>query len=128
MKASRYGRARVLTVCLLFAWPIGLLSFIDRVMASEGHEAHASPQLVTPATTLTYQPERVTITFGPVNVPSAHDGELAASLPKHVCELPDDFALLGFHACVYTKDGKELPRQYLHQILLITRDRHGTRM
>jgi hypothetical protein len=63
------------------------------------------------------------VTFGPVDLPSGHDGELAASLPKHVFGLPEDMTMVGFRSSVFLKDGTLLPRQYLHHILLINQDK-----
>jgi hypothetical protein len=81
---------------------------------------HEVPQLLGQArTTVTQENNRVTVTFGPVDLPSAHDGDLAASLPKHVFELPEDMVLVGYRSRVFTKDGVDLPRQYLHHILLM---------
>ena len=94
--------------------------------ADGAHSDHPVPQLVGQmATTVTHQGNTVTVTFGPVDLPSAHDGELAASIPKHVFALPEDMALVGYRSAVFTKDGAPLPRQYLHHILLINLDKEG---
>jgi len=71
------------------------------------------------------QGNMVTLTFGPIDLPSAHDGELAASMPKHIFELPKDMHLVAYRSAVFTKDGKPLPRQYLHHILLINVDKES---
>lgn len=90
------------------------------------HGDHQIPQLAgQPTTTVTYQGNAVTVTFGPVDLPSAHDGELAASLPKHVFSLPEDMTMVGFRSSVFTKDGTPLPRQYLHHILLMNQDKES---
>jgi hypothetical protein len=95
-------------------------------LAEGTHAGHgAPPRSDQVGTTVTYQDNRVTVTFGPVDLPSAHDGELAASIPKHVFEMPEDMVLVGFQSAVFTKDGAPLPRQYLHHILLINLDREG---
>jgi hypothetical protein len=53
-------------------------------LAGGTHSTHEVPQLLAqPNTTVTYEGNRVTVTFGPVDLPSGPDGELAASLPKH---------------------------------------------
>ena len=84
------------------------------------------PQLMDQAkTTVTYESNTVTLTFGPVDLPSAHEGELAASMPKHVFELLEDMALVGYRSAVFTKNGTPLPRQYLHHILLINLDKES---
>lgn len=95
-------------------------------LAGGTHRAHEVPQLSGQATTtVTYESNRVTVTFGPVDLPSGHDGDLAASLPKHIFTLPDDMAMVGFRSAVYLKDGTPLPRQYLHHILLINQDKES---
>lgn len=65
------------------------------------------------------EPDRITITFGPLDLPTGHDGELAASLPPHVFQVPRDTFLTGFHASLSKTDGTPLPRHYLHHLLLI---------
>jgi hypothetical protein len=103
-----------------------VLSMVGMAFANETHGDHQAPTLVGQTTTrVTYQDNRVTITFGPVDVPSGHDGDLAASLPKHVFSLPEEMTLVGFRSAVFTKDGRPLPRQYLHHILLINLDRES---
>ncbi|TKB71124.1 MAG: hypothetical protein E8D45_12160 [Nitrospira sp.] len=98
----------------------------EPAFADGAHRGHEAPQLVgQPTTTVTYQGNRVTITFGPVDLPSAHDGELAASLPRHIFSLPEDMTMVGFRSAVFTKDGTPLPRQYLHHILLINQDKES---
>src|SRR4030065_1374749 len=95
-----------------------------QALADGTHSGHAVPQLSgQAATTVTYEGNRVTVTFGPVDLPSGHDGELAASLPKHAFKLPDDMTMVGYQSRVFTKDGVDLPRQYLHHILLINQDK-----
>lgn len=94
--------------------------------AGDTQHTHGVPQLREQAqTTVTYQENTVTVTFGPVDLPSAHDGELASSLPKHVFELPDDMTMVGFRSAVFLKDGTPLPRQYLHHILLMNRSKES---
>jgi hypothetical protein len=91
--------------------------------ADGGHDASPAAQLAGQTTTnVAFESDRVTITFGPVDLPSEHEGELAASLPKHMFTLPDDMVMTGFHSAVFQKDGTPLPRQYLHHILLINQD------
>ncbi|MEK6763746.1 MAG: hypothetical protein AABY96_13635 [Nitrospirota bacterium] len=93
-------------------------------LAGGTHGAHEVPQLLAqPKTIVTYEGNRVTVTFGPVDLPSGHDGELAASLPKHVFGLPEDMTMVGFQSSVFLKDGTLLPRQYLHHILLINQNK-----
>ena len=115
---SRAGVVPVLVASALALVPTGI------ALAGGTHSAHEVPQLSGQATTtVTYEGNRVTVTFGPVDLPSGHDGELAASLPKHVFKLPDDMTMVGYQSRVFTKDGVDLPRQYLHHILLINQDK-----
>lgn len=88
--------------------------------ADGGHEQHAIPVLKNQATTIvTITNDTVTLTFGPIDLPTTHDGDLAGSMPKHEFQLPRDMYLVGFKSAVFTKDGKELPRNYLHHILML---------
>ena len=101
-----------------------VLVLTGSALADSTHSDHEAPSLLHQAkTTVTYEDNRVTVTFGPVDLPSAHDGDLAASLPKHVFALPDDMTMVGFQSAVFLKDGTPLPRQYLHHILLINQDK-----
>ncbi len=103
-----------------------VLGAAGAAFADGTHGDHQVPKLVgQTTTTVTHQGNTVTITFGPVDMPSAHDGELAASLPKHIFSLPEDRVMVGFRSAVFTKDGTPLPRQYLHHILLINQDKES---
>ena len=56
------------------------LVLTSTALAGGTHGAHEVPQLLAqPKTTVTYEGNRVTVTFGPVDLPSGHDGELAAN-------------------------------------------------
>lgn len=93
--------------------------------ASGGHD-HGVPTLSgQTTTTVSMQGDTLTLTFGPIDLPSSHDGELAASMPKHIFEVPADRYLVAYRSSVFTKDGKTLPRQYLHHILLINVDKQS---
>jgi hypothetical protein len=97
------------------------------VLASGGHDhhdQHAIPTLNSQVTTkVAIEDNQVTLTFGPIDLPSGHDGDLAASMPKHVFQLPKDMYLVGYRSAVFTKDGKVLPRNYLHHILMLNNDK-----
>jgi hypothetical protein len=89
-----------------------------------GNHDHAVPTLQNQTTTnVTIQGNTVTLTFGPIDLPSGHDGELAASMPKHIFRLPKDMYLVGYKSAVFTKKGKPLPQQYLHHILMLHNDK-----
>ncbi len=103
-----------------------VLGMAGTAFADGGHSDHGAPQLSgQTTTTVTSRGNTVTLTFGPVDLPSAHDGELAASLPKHIFSLPEDMTMVGYRSAVFTKDGTPLPRQYLHHILLINQDKES---
>ncbi len=96
----------------------------DLSWASETHNHHAIPTLDNQTTTtVTIKDNTVTLTFGPIDLPSAHDGELAASMPKHIFQLPKDMYMIGFKSEVFTKAGQPLPRNYLHHILMMNNDK-----
>src|SRR5438309_8148205 len=61
---------------------------------NHGHD-HAVPTLKNQTTTsVTIEGNTVTLTFGPIDLPSPHDGDLAASMPKHTFQLPKDMYLI----------------------------------
>ena len=109
---------------LVFPFVLFLLLTITSTVSADGPHDHRAPQLTGRTTTsVSWERDRSTITFGPIDLPSGHDGELAASLPKHVFTVPDDMIMTGFHSAVFQKDGTPLPRQYLHHILMINQNR-----
>jgi hypothetical protein len=69
-------------------------------------------------TTVTLEGNSLVLTFGPIDLPVGHSGELASSMPIHFFKAPKDMAVVGYKSRIFTKDGKELPGQYLHHILL----------
>ena len=83
---------------------------------SHGHPP-AAPQAKA-TTTVTLEGNSLVLTFGPLDLPAGHSGELASSLPIHFFKAPKDMAVVGYKSRIFTKDGKELPGQYLHHILL----------
>ena len=88
------------------------------------HQHHTVPTLEKQTTTsVTVEGNRVTLTFGPIDLPAGHDGDLAASMPHHSFQVPKDMYLIGYKSAVFTKDGKVLPQQYLHHILLLNTSR-----
>ena len=91
----------------------------------EGHEPAIPTLNAQPKTEVTYEGNKVFVTFGPVDAPAPHAGDLAASLPHHFFKLPKDMYMVGYKSEVYTKDGKPLPRQYLHHILMINNDKQS---
>ena len=96
-------------------------------LADGGHQHGAAPAVPTlknqVTTKISITDEAVTLTFGPIDLPSSHDGELAASLPKHIFTLPEDKYMIGYKSEVFTKDGRALPQNYLHHILMMNNDK-----
>jgi len=89
-------------------------------LADGGHHQHGTPTLKGQAkTTVTVTDKTVTVTFGPIDLPVPHSGDLAASMPRHIFELPEDVYMTGYKSSVYTQDGTQLPQQYLHHILMM---------
>lgn len=96
-----------------------MLLWAGPVLAGGGHH-HDLPTLSGKAKTeVTVTDQSVTVTFGPIDLPVGHSGDLAASIPKHTFELPEDMYMVGYKANVYLKDGTPLPQQYLHHILMM---------
>ena len=96
--------------------------FTTTVVMAHDQESHGSPKIPTlnkPLTSVTLQPNSVTVTFGPIDLPVHHSGDLAASMPKHFFKLPEDRYMTGYATEVFTKEGKTLPQEYLHHILLL---------
>ena len=112
---------RLLLAFILIILPVGT------ALADGGHHhggAPAVPTLKNQVTTrIAITEDTVTLTFGPIDLPSPHEGDLAASLPKHVFQLPEDTYMTGYKTEVFTKDGKALPQNYLHHILMLNNDK-----
>ena len=84
-----------------------LLYIAAPAFADGGHHHHAVPTLNNQTTTkITIENNTVTLTFGPVDLPSAHDGDLAASMPKHVFQLPKDMYMVGYNPMSLPKTAK----------------------
>jgi hypothetical protein len=112
---------RLLLAMLCAMMPVGT------AWAAGGHHHGAAPGVPTlknqVTTRIDLTDDTVTLTFGPIDLPSAHNGELAASLPKHIFQLPEDRYMTGYKSEVFTKDGKALPQNYLHHILMMNNDK-----
>jgi len=108
---------RLVLLCTLMAGP---------ALAAGTHDDHRVPTLKNQTTTnVTVEGNTVTLTFGPIDLPSGHDGDLAASMPKHIFELPRDMYLVGYKTAVFTKEGRPLPQNYLHHILMLNNDKES---
>ncbi|MEK7267840.1 MAG: hypothetical protein AAB093_00395 [Nitrospirota bacterium] len=103
-----------------------ILGWTGVALAAGNHDHHAVPTLKNQTTTsVTIKDTTVTLTFGPIDLPSPHDGDLAASMPKHMFQLPKDMYLIGYKSAVFTKEGKPLPQNYLHHILMLNNDKES---
>jgi hypothetical protein len=60
-----------------------------------------------------------------MDLPTGHDGDLAASIPKHIFQVPKDRYMVGYRSAIFTKDGTPLPRQWLHHVLLLNLDKES---
>jgi len=85
---------------------------------SNGHTGHTTGTPSKGTTKVTLEDNNLILTFGPIDLPAGHSGELASSLPVHFFKAPRDLVVTGFKSRIFTKDGRELPGQYLHHILL----------
>ena len=90
-------------------------------MASADVLPHVHPTEAPQAkavTKVSLEKNMLTLTFGPIDLPAGHSGELASSMPIHFFKAPKYLSVVGYKSRIFTKDGKELPGQYLHHILL----------
>jgi hypothetical protein len=91
------------------------------VYADGGHNHHAVPTLKKRvASTITYGENSATLTWGPIDLPTGHgEGDMGDSIPRFNYQLPEDKYLIGFKSDMSTIDGKKLPKNFLHHILMI---------
>lgn len=104
------------------------LSVTGLAFADGGHDHHAAahpPASLEAKTKVTLEGNTLTLTFGPMDLPTGHDGDLAASIPKHVFQIPKNRYMVGYKSAIFTKDGKPLPRQWLHHVLLLNLDKES---
>jgi hypothetical protein len=103
-------------VFLMVASLIGTSAYADG-----GHTHHTVPTLKKQVgSKITYGENTATLTFGPIDLPTGHgEGDMGDSMPRFHFQLPEDKYLVGFKSALTTVDGKELPRNYLHHILMI---------
>ncbi len=96
-----------------------VLTYASTAYGEDNHH-HAVPTLKNQGkTVVTVEGNTVTLTFGPIDLPVGHAGELAASMPMHYFQLPRDMYMISFKSHVFTQDGVTLPNKYLHHILLV---------
>lgn len=94
---------------------------ISSAYADGGHDHHAIPTLKKQVgSKIAYGENTATLTFGPIDLPTGHgEGDMGDSMPRFYFQLPEDKYLIGFKSALSTVEGKELPRNYLHHILMI---------
>src|SRR5437879_5982214 len=99
---------------------LSVLFFVAPPVFAESNSHSHAPAAPQPkgTTAVTLQGDALVLTFGPIDLPAGHSGTLASSLPIHSFKAPKDMTVTGFRSRIFTKDGKELPGQYLHHILL----------
>ncbi|MCP9455136.1 MAG: hypothetical protein NNA18_03385 [Nitrospira sp.] len=85
------------------------------------HDHHVVPTLKKQVPSrITYGENSATLTFGPLDLPTGHnEGDMGDSIPRFHFQLPEDKYLIGFKSALTTVDGKALPKNYLHHILMI---------
>src|SRR5438067_9972746 len=100
-------------------WLCAFLFVASSALAdSNGHADHPSAFPSKGTTKVTLEGNNLILTFGPIDLPAGHSGELASSLPVHFFKAPRDLVVIGFKSRIFTKAGQELPGQHLHHILL----------
>nr|MBI3613670.1 hypothetical protein [Nitrospirota bacterium] len=92
-------------------------------LADGNHQHGGQAPTLDEKTTVTLEGNTLTLTFGPMDLPTGHDGDLAASIPKHIFQIVKDRHMVGYKSAIFTKDGKPLPRQWLHHVLLMNLDK-----
>jgi len=101
--------------CLLLTTPVALAH-------EKNHEHPKVPTLKKANTIVSMEDDKVTITFGPIDLPAGHEGDLAASMPRHFFNMPELRYMTGYKAEVYTLENGPLPKEYLHHLLLLDMD------
>ena len=112
-------------VTLLFMFLNCSLALAHEPSSPDSPGEHKIPTLKPSLTKVSLEPESIIITFGPIDLPVPHGGDLAASMPKHFFHLPEDRYMTGYKTEIFDGDGKPLPREYLHHILLLDMDQES---
>lgn len=92
-----------------------IVVFVGHDIAEASKEPASVPTLIGQTkATVTFAPDSITLTFGPFSL-SDHPHAL---MPKYVFEAPKDMFLTSYTAKFSTSRGKDIPRRYIHHILL----------
>ena len=62
----------------------------------KSHDHHQVPTLNKSNTIIKLEEDKITITFGPIDLPAGHEGDLAASMPKHFFKMPELRYMTGY--------------------------------
>ena len=76
---------------------LSVLFFVaSPVLAESNSHSHAPTEFQPKAiTTVTLHDNSLVLTFGPIDVPAGHSGDLASSLPIHSFKAPKDMTEIG---------------------------------
>ena len=81
------------------------------VLADSGHDHQAVPTLMNQTTTtVTMQENTVTLTFGPIDLPAGHDGDLRPRCPSMPFSYPKTGIWWGIKLRSSPKMGRPSPR------------------
>jgi len=90
--------------------------FLTTTVALAHEKSHQHQQVPTLDKTQT------TVTIGPIDLPAGHEGDLAASMPRHFFNMPELRYMTGYKAEVFTMEDGPMPKEYLHHLLLLDMD------
>jgi len=107
---------------LIFGLACLFLTTTVALAHEKSHQHQQVPTLDKTQTTVTIEEDKVTITFGPIDLPAGHEGDLAASMPRHFFNMPELRYMTGYKAEVFTMEDGPMPKEYLHHLLLLDMD------
>ena len=68
-----------------------------------GHTGHTTDFPSKGTTKVTLENNTLVLTFGPIDLPAGHSGELASSLPIHFFKAPKDMVVTGYRSRIFQK-------------------------
>ncbi|MFB3136682.1 MAG: hypothetical protein ACE1ZJ_02100, partial [Nitrospirales bacterium] len=98
---------------LIFGLACLFLTTTVALAHEKSHQHQQVPTLDKTQTTVTIEEDKVTITFGPIDLPAGHEGDLAASMPRHFFNMPELRYMTGYKAEVFTMEDGPMPKEYL---------------